>query len=130
MLLLVHQLLGLLGLYCQLLQSIGVWCVYSFGVVECVHSTSLNKDSSNGMKSRNKDVSDSFSFGSNGGNLVLEDFRFSQSFAKLKNTVSVVCLSMNLYSWQGLILHYACLIFPTSDASLLHARIIDQYNLV
>ena len=59
---------------------------------------SLNKDSRDGMSSQNKDFFDSFFFGRLGGNLVLEDFRFSQSFAKFKNTFSVVCLSMNFNS--------------------------------
>lgn len=63
---------------------------------------SLNKDSSNGMNSRNKDVSDSFFFGSYGDDLVLEDFNISQSLAKFQNNVSVVCLSMILYSWHDL----------------------------
>ena len=64
---------------------------------------SLNKDSSDGMNLRNKDVSDSFLsdsffFGSYDGNLVLEDFKISQSLAEFQNNVSVVCLSMILYS--------------------------------
>ena len=53
---------------------------------------SLNKDSSDGMNLQNKAVSNSFFFGSHGGHLVLEDLRFLQSFAKFKNTVSMVCL--------------------------------------
>ena len=42
----------------------------------CVH-LSLNKDSSDNMNSKSKDVSNSFFFGGHGGNLVLEDSRFS-----------------------------------------------------
>ena len=95
-----------------------VWSVEALEFGVCTHlellnasvHLSLNKDSSDSMNSWNKDVSNSFLFdsfkfffGSYGGNLVLEDFKISQSFAKFKSIVSVVCLSMNLYSWHDLV---------------------------
>ena len=91
--------------------SLFVWSAQTLEFGVCTHlellnasvHLSLNKDSSDGMNSRNKDVSGSFFFGSYDGNLVLEDFKISQILAEFQNNVSVVCLSMILCSWHDLL---------------------------